>query len=191
MLPLDCGLMHLPAVTLHIEDEKDIRHGQAVRIDEDRTAPLAWQLRTVWQCRAYAEDGSLVGIIRYDATAGVWRPRKVFGGGVRRSEPGAGQAANLERIWARMTGSGGDVVAPHVLRCLDGRGVGVRWRGVAGNDIFVILAYEHPITRNPAGANYRPVRWSDSRLLALLGRSQSTVEHWAKTGRSRRSGSSR
>jgi tRNA pseudouridine55 synthase len=76
LLPLDCGLVNLPAITLHIEDEKDIRHGQAVRIDDDRLSGVA--VSDGGQYRAYAEDGGLVGIIRYEAGTGVWRPRKVF-----------------------------------------------------------------------------------------------------------------
>jgi tRNA pseudouridine55 synthase len=76
LLPIDCGLTHLEAITLHIEDEKDIRHGQAVRIDEDRLRglPIVGGLHY----RAYAEDGGLVGIIRYDAETRLWRPHKVF-----------------------------------------------------------------------------------------------------------------
>jgi len=70
--PLDCGLIALPAITLDIEDEKDIRHGQAVDIagvasPADRT-----------EARGYAEDGSLVAIIAFDAESGMWWPRKVF-----------------------------------------------------------------------------------------------------------------
>ena len=76
LLPMDCGLTQLPVITLHIEDEKDIRHGQAVRIDEDRLAGVP--LVGGGQYRAYAEDGGLVGIIRYEPETGVWRPRKVF-----------------------------------------------------------------------------------------------------------------
>ncbi len=77
LLPLDYGLIDLPAVTLHIEDEKDIRHGQAVALDEDRVEPLG-KLSEGMECRAYAEDGSLVAIIRYAAEDAMWRPRKVF-----------------------------------------------------------------------------------------------------------------
>jgi tRNA pseudouridine55 synthase len=76
LLPMDCGLTHLPAITLHIEDEKDIRHGQAVRIDEDRLAGVP--RAAGGQYRAYAEDGGLVGIIRYESETDLWRPRKVF-----------------------------------------------------------------------------------------------------------------
>jgi tRNA pseudouridine55 synthase len=76
LLPMDCGLTQLPAITLHIEDEKDLRHGQPVRIDEDRLAGVP--LLDGGQYRAYAEDGGLVGIIRYEAEPAMWRPRKVF-----------------------------------------------------------------------------------------------------------------
>jgi tRNA pseudouridine55 synthase len=75
--PMDCGLTHLRAIALHIEDEKDLRHGQAVKIDEERLAGVAVEDGRPY--RAYGEDGGLVAILRYDAAAGVWRPRKVFG----------------------------------------------------------------------------------------------------------------
>lgn len=71
LLPVDHGLMKLPAVTLEMAEEQDVRHGQAVQIDAARLGPAA-------ECRAYAEDGGLIGILMYDAPAGVWRPRKVF-----------------------------------------------------------------------------------------------------------------
>lgn len=77
VLPMDCGLTDLPAITLHKEAEKDLRHGQAVRIDENRLAEIAVEDGRPY--RAYAEDGRLVGVIRFEASAGVWRPRKVFG----------------------------------------------------------------------------------------------------------------
>jgi len=77
VLPMDYGLLYIPAITLHIEDEKDIRHGQAVTLDEDRTETLP-AIEDGILCRAYAEDGSLVGLIRYDGGTGMWRARKVF-----------------------------------------------------------------------------------------------------------------
>lgn len=76
--PMDCGLLDLPAVMLHIEDERDLRRGQMVRIDEDRLAGV--EATPGLECRAYAEDGSLAGIIVFDGESGMWRPRKVFGG---------------------------------------------------------------------------------------------------------------
>ncbi len=70
--PMDCGLLALPAITLDIEDEKDLRHGQPVDIGENENASDGVEART------YAEDGSLIGIIRFDATLALWRPRKIF-----------------------------------------------------------------------------------------------------------------
>jgi tRNA U55 pseudouridine synthase TruB len=70
--PMDCGLMALPAITLHIEDEKDLRHGQAVDVD-DTPGEADGQ-----EARGYGEDGSLVGIMRWDAELRMWRPRKIF-----------------------------------------------------------------------------------------------------------------
>jgi tRNA pseudouridine55 synthase len=70
--PMDCGLLALPAITLNIEDEKDLRHGQAIDIGENEHAADGVE------ARAYAEDGSLIGIIRYDASTAMWRPRKTF-----------------------------------------------------------------------------------------------------------------
>lgn len=77
VLPMDYGLLHLPAITLHIEDEKDLRHGQALRIDEERLVSVG-ALTPGLVCRAYAEDGSLIAIITFDAGSGMWKPRKVF-----------------------------------------------------------------------------------------------------------------
>ena len=73
--PIDCGLVALPAITLDIEDEKDLRHGQAVDIGENEHAADGIE------ARAYAEDGSLIGIVRYEAATAMWRPRKVFAPG--------------------------------------------------------------------------------------------------------------
>lgn len=70
--PMDCGLMALPAITLEIEDEKDVRHGQAVTLAG--VGPPA----DGTEARGYAEDGSLAAIIVYDVEIGMWRPRKVF-----------------------------------------------------------------------------------------------------------------
>jgi tRNA pseudouridine55 synthase len=75
VLPLDCGLTHLPALTVNIEDEKDLRHGQAVELDEATVAPLG-AVHEGLQARGYAEDGSLIGILRFEG--GAWRPRKVL-----------------------------------------------------------------------------------------------------------------
>lgn len=75
--PLDIGLAHLPALTVDIEDEKDLRHGQAVDLAEVAITPET-SLSDRLLSRGYAEDGSLIGILRYDAAANLWRPRKIL-----------------------------------------------------------------------------------------------------------------
>jgi tRNA pseudouridine55 synthase len=75
--PMDCGLINLPALTVPIDDENDLRHGQAVDLDTDTTARLP-ECPDRLEARGYAEDGSLIGILLFDAASGMWRPRKIF-----------------------------------------------------------------------------------------------------------------
>ncbi|MBI2914101.1 MAG: tRNA pseudouridine(55) synthase TruB [Chloroflexi bacterium] len=77
LLPIDCGLIALPAVTLDMEDEKDIRHGCPLSAGQSALAPPSGPVAGQ-RCRAYGEDGSLVAVITYDSRADVWRPEKVF-----------------------------------------------------------------------------------------------------------------
>ena len=77
--PIDCGLMHLPAITARMSLEQDLRHGQAARIDDPAEALHgAGALTDGLHVRGYAEDGSLIGILRYEAATGMWHPHKVF-----------------------------------------------------------------------------------------------------------------
>jgi tRNA pseudouridine55 synthase len=76
--PIDAGLIQLPALTVPIEDEKDLRHGQAARIDDEEALRGAGPLSDALQVRGYAEDGSLIGILRYDATTELWHAHKIF-----------------------------------------------------------------------------------------------------------------
>jgi tRNA pseudouridine55 synthase len=74
--PLDVGLLTLPQVTASIEEERDLRHGQAVTLDE------AWQGHghpaEGTEARGYAEDGSFIGILRFESVSRMWKPRKIF-----------------------------------------------------------------------------------------------------------------
>ena len=76
--PIDSGLIQLPALTVPIEDEKDLRHGQAARIDDADALRSAGPLTDALQVRGYAEDGSLIGILRYDAATELWHAHKIF-----------------------------------------------------------------------------------------------------------------
>ncbi|MCI0831987.1 MAG: hypothetical protein J4N72_04995, partial [Chloroflexi bacterium] len=61
-----------------IEDEKDLRHGQAARIDDEEALRRVGPLSDALQVRGYAEDGSLIGILRYDAATELWHAHKIF-----------------------------------------------------------------------------------------------------------------
>ena len=77
LLPLDYGLAHIQAVYLEMEAEKDVRHGCPLPGE----SPAFQRLQGAEdgrRCRAYGEDGSFVGILRYDGRARMWRPQKVF-----------------------------------------------------------------------------------------------------------------
>ena len=77
MLPLDYGLGHIPAAYLEMEAEKDVRHGCPLPGESPAFQRLS-EPKNGQRCRAYGEDGSFVGILRYDAGARLWRPQKVF-----------------------------------------------------------------------------------------------------------------
>jgi tRNA pseudouridine55 synthase len=74
--PMDLGLVDLPAITIPMESEQDLRHGLPAILRASHSTPLPAADRT--EARAYAEDGSLIGILSYDAAARLWRPRKIF-----------------------------------------------------------------------------------------------------------------
>src|SRR3990170_3781058 len=77
LLPLDYGLGHIPAAYLEMEAEKDVRHGCPLAGE----SPAFQRLQGAedgQRCRAYGEDGSFVGILRYDGGARLWRQQKVF-----------------------------------------------------------------------------------------------------------------
>ena len=75
--PLDYGLGEIPAVYLEMEAEKDVRHGCPLA-GESAAFQRLQGAEDGERCRAYGEDGSFVGILRYDGRARMWRPQKVF-----------------------------------------------------------------------------------------------------------------
>ncbi len=77
LLPLDCGLGHIPAVYLDAEAEKDLRRGCPLEAASSPFQDLA-DAQHGERCRAYGGDGAFVAILRYDATSRQWRPHKVF-----------------------------------------------------------------------------------------------------------------
>lgn len=77
LLSLDYGLGHIPAVYLDTEAEKDIRRGCPLEADSTPFQRVA-DAQNDERCRAYAEDGSFVAMLRYDANSRRWKPQKVF-----------------------------------------------------------------------------------------------------------------
>ncbi|MGQ9572374.1 MAG: tRNA pseudouridine(55) synthase TruB [Dehalococcoidia bacterium] len=75
--PPDAGLPPWPAVTLSESQEMAVRFGQSLPIESLEPSP-AQTLENDQLCRAYSPQGQLLAVLRYDATALVWRPSKVF-----------------------------------------------------------------------------------------------------------------
>lgn len=71
LLPIDIAVAHLPSVEVGGADEAAIVNGRPVEL-------TSWQGPAEGQCRAYAEDGRLIAILRRDDEKGCWRPRKVL-----------------------------------------------------------------------------------------------------------------
>ena len=75
--PMDYGLGHLPAVSLDMESEKDVRHGCPLNAGSSPFARMA-DAPEGQRCRAYGEDGAFIGILQYDRDSRHWKPRKVL-----------------------------------------------------------------------------------------------------------------
>jgi tRNA pseudouridine55 synthase len=71
VLPIDVAVAHLPSVRVDKADEEAIVNGRPPDL-------TAWQGPGEGQCRAYAEDGRLIAILRRDDDKSCWRPRKVL-----------------------------------------------------------------------------------------------------------------
>ncbi|MFH1639692.1 MAG: tRNA pseudouridine(55) synthase TruB [Chloroflexota bacterium] len=73
LYPLDAVLLHLNAAVVGDETGEDIKNGRplALKGNPALSPPESY-------CRAYATSGSFLGVLRYDASTGVWQPHKVF-----------------------------------------------------------------------------------------------------------------
>jgi tRNA pseudouridine55 synthase len=83
LLPMDYGLGQFPAVYLDTDSETDIRHGRHVAAELppfERLQDAADGIR----CRAYAEDGTFIGILQHDSSNHRWRPQKLLISGLPR-----------------------------------------------------------------------------------------------------------
>lgn len=70
LYPMDSILPHWPAAVLGGDREKAVRNGVSVALETSGTL-----------ARAYARDGCLLSVLKYDAVTALWHPEKVFGAG--------------------------------------------------------------------------------------------------------------
>jgi tRNA pseudouridine55 synthase len=73
VLPVDFPLSALAAVFIGGEDEVAMKKGQLLHVNV-LVPPGGPEI-----CRAYAEDGRFLGILRREPGAGAWRPEQVLG----------------------------------------------------------------------------------------------------------------
>jgi len=84
--PIDSVLLHWRAIVVNDETVGDIKNGRPLVLDNDgrnqdsqnpkQSAPDGSSPEN--HCRAYALDGSFLGILRYNPDKGEWHPQKVF-----------------------------------------------------------------------------------------------------------------
>jgi len=69
--PPDHALSHLEAIAVDAAGEQEVRYGK----------PLAMEVQTATEGeyrRVHSTEGRFLGIVRFDAQAGLWRPKIVF-----------------------------------------------------------------------------------------------------------------
>jgi tRNA pseudouridine55 synthase len=71
--PIDSALSHLRAVVVDEETARAIRNGSSVALGDGEREASAEE----W-CRAYSQDGQLLGVLRFEPGVGLWHPDKVL-----------------------------------------------------------------------------------------------------------------
>ena len=86
LYPIDSVLLDLTAIVVSDDEEKDIRNGRTLvlegggRKSENRNLKpfVSDEPSRGNRCRAYALDGSFLGVLRLNLENGQWHPQKVF-----------------------------------------------------------------------------------------------------------------
>jgi tRNA pseudouridine55 synthase len=73
--PIDSVLLHWAAVVVDNGAEVDIRNGRPLVLPGDDSLKASGE-----RCRAYASDGSFLGVLKFNPKTGQWQPEKVFTG---------------------------------------------------------------------------------------------------------------
>ena len=71
--PADKALEQYPALTLDVATVERVRHGNAFEYSRDANTMQAADV-----ARVYNDDGQFIAIAEWDATQGIWKPKKVF-----------------------------------------------------------------------------------------------------------------
>ncbi|MFC2008298.1 tRNA pseudouridine(55) synthase TruB [Chloroflexota bacterium] len=73
--PIDTVLLDRTAIVVSEATGNVIKNGCPVTVDnDDSLKPVSIENR----CRAYTDDGSLIGVLRFNRETGQWQPEKVF-----------------------------------------------------------------------------------------------------------------
>ena len=70
LYPIDYPLRDIPSITVDGARENDIRNGKRITVENAE--------KKAKYCRAYAEDGRFLAILRQTSEKGVWQPKKVL-----------------------------------------------------------------------------------------------------------------
>ena len=78
--PVDCVLSHWKAMIVSDEKAGTIRNGSPIVLENGDGCSYASmeESSSEERCRAYTPDGYLLGVLRFDAERGQWRPEKVL-----------------------------------------------------------------------------------------------------------------
>jgi tRNA pseudouridine55 synthase len=77
LFPLDYVLMDFPVLVVNEAQRCSLIHGSPVSLSL-KASPPATSIEDNQLCRVYTEDGSFLGMVRYQAENQRWQPEKIF-----------------------------------------------------------------------------------------------------------------
>ena len=72
--PIDTVLLHWTSIVVSAAEEENIRNGRPLVLEDGEIGKSP----STERCRAYALDGSFLGVLRFNAEKRQWQPDKVF-----------------------------------------------------------------------------------------------------------------
>jgi tRNA pseudouridine55 synthase len=77
LYPIDYVLMEFPALVVNQEQQCSLIHGAPIASDTENKEVTAL-IRDKGFSRVYTEDGSFLGMVKYEAENHCWHPEKIF-----------------------------------------------------------------------------------------------------------------